>query len=653
VPCQYVTGLGKFFVASAAINPLMISLNDDEVSVTVTPLLLRVRDFDGAPDGLTDKERPASLSPSHYYNLLNQGWFQPYITYFASGGQHWDDGSSDLGPYPGYGAYPSNVDRLLWGEDSGPLIVSRGVRIWAYDGVVSKAGQREDRAPRGHYLIDPFLQNRSEVSGIGGVSTSNAIYTRPTTIAFHGGRAWYAGISSKTLGSWVLFSQVGDGNSRFSNCFQVGDPGIGDDIVDSDGGVIPINEASTIIKLVVMKDLMVVICENGVWQIGSDGGFKATGYSVKKVTSFGCVGADTVVEVGDKVMYWSDAGIVLLELNDSNVTVEVKATSVTDLTIASFYQDINPVARMFAKGIYHQDEKLIYWGYDAGTPDGTTYMGKKNAFLILDTRLNSWYAHRITNDLSGDTDAWFFDMVISSPISRGESIPINVIADDDDVEADGDQVIVSLQTLQAHGRVLKMFSYKTFNGMTYFLSVADFNTPHYRNDRYRDWFTVDSTGSDYDVYVETQWEEDGIGADKKMINHYATIFCKKTEKGLQLDIIDSFINEDDELEYVYGGAEIANPGSVLMQSRWDFSDTASSGKWSAYHQVYRNLLHVPLLEAEADTPLDGYDTGSALVITKNKIRGQGRALKLRFKAEPDKDFRIVGWAITNTGNTAE
>jgi hypothetical protein len=94
---------------------------------------------------------------------------------------------------------------------------------------------------------------------------------------------------------------------------------------------------------------------------------------------------------------------------------------------------------------------------------------------------------------------------------------------------------------------------------------------------------------------------------------------------------------------------IDNPGGCLMQSRWDFSDNSLSGKWSAYHQVYRHIITTP----DPTTTADSYKTGRALVVTKNKIRGRGRALKLRFKAEPDKDMVIVGWAITNNGNGAE
>jgi len=93
---------------------------------------------------------------------------------------------------------------------------------------------------------------------------------------------------------------------------------------------------------------------------------------------------------------------------------------------------------------------------------------------------------------------------------------------------------------------------------------------------------------------------------------------------------------------------VDNPGGCLLQSRWDFADTPTHGKWSQYHQVYRHLYHVPPLSIS-----DSYDTGTELVITKNKIRGRGRALKLRLKAEPDKDMVIVGWQISTQGNNAE
>jgi hypothetical protein len=87
-----------------------------------------------------------------------------------------------------------------------------------------------------------------------------------------------------------------------------------------------------------------------------------------------------------------------------------------------------------------------------------------------------------------------------------------------------------------------------------------------------------------------------------------------------------------------------------MQFRWDFADDGLSGKWSAYQNVYRHLYRTP---TNPGATTAGYDTGHSLVITKNKIRGRGRSLKLRFKAEADKDMVIVGWATTLNGTGAE
>lgn len=91
---------------------------------------------------------------------------------------------------------------------------------------------------------------------------------------------------------------------------------------------------------------------------------------------------------------------------------------------------------------------------------------------------------------------------------------------------------------------------------------------------------------------------------------------------------------------------IGTVGSVLMQARWNWAENSSYSKWTAYHQVYRHVGYT--------VQQDGLSVlaPSMLVVTKNKVRGQGSALKLRFKAEADKDFVIYGWTIQNTGEGA-
>ena len=46
-----------------------------------------------------------------------------------------------------------------------------------------------------------------------------------------------------------------------------------------------------------------------------------------------------------------------------------------------------------------------------------------------------------------------------------------------------------------------------------------------------------------------------------------------------------------------------------------------------------------------------FNNGFPVVVTKNKIRGAGKALRIRFESESGKDFDFLGWAIAFSGNT--
>jgi len=49
-------------------------------------------------------------------------------------------------------------------------------------------------------------------------------------------------------------------------------------------------------------------------------------------------------------------------------------------------------------------------------------------------------------------------------------------------------------------------------------------------------------------------------------------------------------------------------------------------------------------------PLTTFDDSYPLVISKNKIRGRGKALQLKFASESGKDMQLVGWTTTFVGN---
>ncbi len=80
--------------------------------------------------------------------------------------------------------------------------------------------------------------------------------------------------------------------------------------------------------------------------------------------------------------------------------------------------------------------------------------------------------------------------------------------------------------------------------------------------------------------------------------------------------------------------------SLLLQTRWDWANATISKKFSQEVQVYRNTRPNP-------NTIDGFP----IIVTKNKIRGKGRAIQLRFTSQPGKDAEIVGWGIWINKNT--
>lgn len=57
------------------------------------------------------------------------------------------------------------------------------------------------------------------------------------------------------------------------------------------------------------------------------------------------------------------------------------------------------------------------------------------------------------------------------------------------------------------------------------------------------------------------------------------------------------------------------------------TETSVSNKFSREFEAYR------------------YRNGYLVAISKNKVRGKGRALQLRFTSSPGKDFNLLGYGI--------
>jgi hypothetical protein len=595
-PISTTSTNGKLIIVGAEIDPILISYVESIDTITAQPIILTFRDFTGLDDQIAVDYRPPFYIKEHVYNLFNQGWSDVNLSFYGLT----------------TGLQPSNAQSWYLGKDASGVFDPN---------VLDMVDFGTSPAPKGRFILNVFVKDRSFVSGVVGLPYE-VINTRPTTCAFYGGRAWYAGINSDTVSSWVLFSQVAATAANYGKCYQDADPTseVISNLVDSDGGIIPIQDAGTIVKLLPFGNSILVFADNGVWQISGDasGKFSASAYEVKRVSSIGCINPSSIVEAGQLIFYWSTDGIWVMQADQLGSFV---LKNITNDTIQTAFQDIPVLGRVNSKGIYHTPSKTIYWSYSNDhAQDGNTKRFKKDSLLCLDLRLNSFYQLSISS-LEGSSP-YIVDLCVTKQTSQSEQI-FNVISNGDSILANTATVTVPGLARAAEIPSIKFLTIvpNTTNIKVVFSDIKDSG--------FYDWITVDGVGYGYAAYIVTG---DDLGRDqggyKDVQGLYLISFMNRSETGID------------------GNGEPINPSSCLMQARWDWADNSVANKWNNEQQIYKHKrVWLPSF------PLPKYDDGYPVVVTKSKIRGRGRAVSFKFTAEVGKDMQLVGWSVIFIGNS--
>tara|TARA_R110000772_G_scaffold64511_2_gene144275 strand:- start:2139 stop:4352 length:2214 start_codon:yes stop_codon:yes gene_type:complete len=633
-------------------NATVLSLQYDEATDTVTfdSHGLLSRDVWGIDDGLDNDERPNSLTPQHEYNLINQGWGK-------------DNPDSALDYYQKFkadiGEFPSNADLVQAGKNIGnDSIFSSFFSARAYTG--------NTPAPKGHSIIDVFdrsssrgyapnntglLNNMGFSSGLwaGGIYGSiqdllldvgfvpngalpgipvDKTLTGVTAVATYAERFFYAGMESALtggdsksplLGHLVFFSQLVDANDKLGKCYQDGDPTSEDDpdVVATDGGFIKIPEMSRCLRLVPFARSLVVFAENGVWEItGSDSGFKATDFQVVKITDTGALNAGSIVEVEDLIYFWSRGGIYRLTRNDVSTGIGVE--SISETTIQTIFEGFNTSATTNVTGVYDTVAKQIRWMLNAlPAYSGTEERAQYETEIVFDVLLEAFYLTKLP---APDGDLPYMAGYTTTPGFLTAEVRNDVIIGGDDVVSAGNDVVTNDDVRQGDFSQIKYLAILPSTlGATYKYTYSSF-----RGLAFEDWPTAQGgSGTDAAAFMLSGYETLGDSQRQKQVTYITTHFLR-TESG--------FTDTGD------GNLEAINPSSCLIQSQWDFSNSASSGKFGTPFQAYR-LKRNYIPSGTGDT----FDYGQRVITTKNKLRGRGRALSLLFSTEPGHDLILLGW----------
>ena len=575
--CQFTSIKGNLVVSSPQINTLAIEYNAG--SFSVTQINFEIRDFEWQGDTSQYYTNDSTPSQNRKYDAQNTGW------------------------NTGNGAPTDLTKRLThpWyagKDDTGAYSSAEWEKIY---GGTTLTGN-------GHYVLDFFTKNRQAVSGVTGLSKPTDTETsRFRCVESFSGRVFYAGVDSSQNAGTILFSKLVDTVNDLGLCHQQNDPTAEyeSDLLDTDGGEIKIPDAVKIQRLYAYQNSLFIFAENGIWQIsGVDGVFRASSYSVNRVSRIGLLQPETFVEAEGVPFWWSRFGIHTLSTDP--VSGQGQEQNLTIPTIQTFWDDIDSDVKLKVTSVYDGINKRIYWAY----PDeGETVESKLNNFLILDIPLKAFYPWRIS-DQASNTDcvvglgfySGYGARELSLDVTANNGADDVVLSNGDDVVSDrissfttGDPAIVLVCRDGATNKI-------TFGGFT--------------GTGFLDWDNVN-----YSSYAETGYDFVGDLVSKKSAPYIVT-YCRLTEEGFTGTEV--------------AGYESIRPSSLFVSSAWDFNDTFGSNQ-----QAYR--LKFPVVVDPNNLDVFGYP--ESVITSRLKVRGTGRSVRIRYESEEGKDFLLLGWGI--------
>lgn len=596
--CQYAQGNDVLIVTNRACDPMAITW--DGLAFSVESISIRYRDFEGLRYTnlvfVTNPTHRPSTSVSslrsgaddlkrHFYNLLNQGWWNgtwtsgsPSITESALG--QWDTARTDV---------PGNCDAVGFFRAS-PTDAFDDARVIAYS-------QGTSIVPKGHFILSlsettprhkaftdegfSYLSG-TDLTTIDPLAGSAYQYARPSCCAFFAGRVWYAGLDRKSFSTTIFFSQTIESPRQYGLCYQENDPTSEEffDLLETDGGAISIPEIGKIIRLWPYQNSLLVFASNGVWIVrGTTSGFSPLNYTIRKLSSLGTQASMSFVDYRGLPIWWGEEGIFRMTYNFQFDTFEIN--SISNEKIKSFLVSIPLKNQILVKGTYDTQDEIIYWLYhdtdadigDDGSPDGGYLNGSfYKKVLVYNTRTGAFYpwVFGSYDNLSASTPRIRGLIYVTDAIGTSKSAVKYAVTDIDGI----------IGSQQSYAQIIT------------------------QNNTYLDWsvYATEVNGgvgaSDYESSFMTGYRIHGDG-------------LRFVQPGYILVYLD---NEENS--------------SCKMQAVYDFTNSGNSGRWSVKQEIYNSGLSLRNVNNR-----------------RLKLRGKGRSVQFRFTSSTGKPFIIIGWCV--------
>jgi hypothetical protein len=641
---------GILVAATGAKAVYYFEYDEENNTISMDSFRLLIRDTFGVEcvigginyrEGSNVARRPKSITDEHMYNLRNQTFGYPRL----GGLPFYELVIDPIAYFNDYSVttYPSNADSVLdalYPNTESPI-----------DPITDRFNPKEltsnppgtVEAPRGFFIIDAIDRGTSRIAEIEKLYSQKQTLqgrfkpqTLPadssvkgaTALAQFAGRMFYAGFSSEIvdgdahsprLGSYVLFSKLIESAADLKACYQQGDPTSKNysELLATDGGFIRLDGAYNIVALVPVSQGLIALAENGIWLISGEdrGQFKATSYATSKLSSTGCNCKTSVVRLGDSVWYWSTEGIYAVEANQFG---DLVANNKSRGRIQKYFDKIDAISKKRAVGFVDTYDRTIRWLYDNQPgPDPTME-------LVYNIDFDAFTKNKI---IRPDIEGGRLTPIVAVPITVP---PFSYGTVFEGIQVGVDPVIVTIDAVDVSVGVTTSSTSTTVKETKYLVlttvwedSAVQYTFAAYSDVLHTDWLSYYSS-EDAEAFLLTGWSSGGDYQRRKQLP-FLTMHFYKTEDGFTESGTD-FI--------------VSNPSSCIMQTQWDWSNSANSGKWGNGYQVYRFKRHYMPNDIS-----DAFDNGFATVETRNKLRGSGKVLSMLFSSEPQKHMDIIGWSL--------
>jgi len=659
--CQFAQGNGFLFVFHPHCEPFYIAYDTLTQTVIASPISIRIRDFTGIVEtGIPDTQRPTTLTPTHRYNLGNQGWTSGYSLtsntshsgtvgsktftvnqaasttpivigdqlFIRSSATPADSMTGTITAYTGttltvniktvtsaFGAHAdwiveSNPDNtFIWNSVLGPTqgTFPSNVDIWwAYKNssnvfdpasTFTQVGQTTTPASKGHYIVNPFNIDRSTISGIPGLTTVTVNGERPTTGAFFAGRVFYAGTKHTSVHNNVYFSKIIEGTDDFGRCYQTNDPS-SEDFFD----LLP--DDGGVISIQGAGTVIKMFATRSVLVIFATNGIwtiSGTGGT----DGLGFTANDYSVNKVSNTKTLSASSFVEVQGVISWWTIEGIYSLQIDANSVKVESATNTTIATFYRDDIPNTSKL----FARGAYNPITFVMQWVYRSTSSSTIEERYEFDKVLCFNTLTNAFYVWTISPSPNASFPTTINGVIV----VDSPGGQLLINNVVRGADnvvdGAGNQVVSFFLSTNVTpvfkYIISkpvgltyLQSFGEEYKTS--YHDWVSVNSVGSNYNSTFTTGYSVHGSGLmfqNMPYINVYEDNFDEAT-----------------------------GDSAYSIQGLWDFSNSGNSGKFSAIQRTR-------------------FDSGNFNITRRRfRIRGKGMSLRIKFASEENFPFSLVGWS---------